>query len=738
MRIIGIKLRNGESSVIKNLHEDTWYPFGNYVEPSEQNRWKWNENEQDKGEKFLNQMYRSCLEDDTFAASMLITVNCIVGGNGSGKSTLLELMLRIINNFSYRLLDVAWKEGMEENNPQKGHELHEAGGFAARLYFEADNYLGIIDYAYGNTRIRYYSYEKEAMVMEDTLERASIGTRKLKDLLRHYFYTIVTNYSIYSFNEKDYDTKCLWNPDGIDGVDGSWIGGLLHKNDAYTSPVVLVPYRENNGSIDIENEQYLVKQRLSTLALLFASQGKSFMEDYELTRLAYRFNPNSSRHYRDKFNKWAKKLPKNDKDRMFQSFEKAWSSYIITLPNYPAMIQDVKTAILNYLCYKTLKICLLYREFGVLLGVREPIKGELEANDMEASPCYIADFRENCFEEIVKKITEEENSSHITLKIRQLLEFVRRNIYQTHARVENDGGLAGLTFKPVAEILSQNLQYLNKDKQEKKIVKRFTTYDDAFLSLPPAIFEWDVEFREKSTRKDGILLSNLSSGQKQLMQSFSYVLYHIKNLESVKDDKYTVGYHHINLVFDEAELYFHPEYQRQFICKLIRMLSWCHINGNKIRSLNMIVVTHSPFVLSDVPSCHVLYLANGYPERNDNETFAANIHELLHNQFFIKDYVGDVGRKAISDLVEDYNKVVNKEDADIQAKDLLNYPLEYYRYIANHVAEQYMRKNLLEMVDDMSQRIHPQDRLFQLERQEKLLREQLSDIERQKEQLRRR
>ena len=310
MRIIGIKLRNGESSVIKNLHEDTWYPFGNYVEPSEQNRWKWKENEQDKGEKFLNQMYRSCLEDDTFAASMLITVNCIVGGNGSGKSTLLELMLRIINNFSYRLLDVAWKEGMEENNPQKGHELHEAGGFAARLYFEADNYLGIIDYAYGNTRIRYYSYEKEAMVMEDTLERASIGTRKLKDLLRHYFYTIVTNYSIYSFNEKDYDTKCLWNPDGIDGVDGSWIGGLLHKNDAYTSPVVLVPYRENNGSIDIENEQYLVKQRLSTLALLFASQGKSFMEDYELTRLAYRFNPNSSRHYRDKFNKWAKKLLK--------------------------------------------------------------------------------------------------------------------------------------------------------------------------------------------------------------------------------------------------------------------------------------------------------------------------------------------------------------------------------------------------------------------------------------------
>lgn len=736
MRIIGIKLKEGRKSVIKNLREDFWYPLGKYVEPSEQNGWKWLDNEQYDGEKFLNQMYRSCLEDDAFAASMQITVNCIVGANGSGKSTLLELMLRIINNFSYRLLDVAWKEGMEENNPQKGHELHEAGGFAATLYFEADNYLGIIDYSYGKIKIRYFSYEKEAMVMDDTLERASIGTRKIKDLLRHYFYTIVTNYSIYSFNEKDYETKSIWNPEGEKGIDGSWIGGLLHKNDAYTSPVVLVPYRKNNGSIDVENEQILVKQRLSTLALLFASQGKSFMEDYEMTRLAYRFNTDSTRYYRSKFNELAKILLKNDKDELFLSFEKVWSDYMNTQPEYQTMFQEVKTAIINYLCYKTLKICLLYREFGVLLGVRDPIEGEIDPNGLKFSPCLIADIKEDSLEKIVKKITEEEMPSHITLKIHQLLEFVRRNIYQTHVHVENDGGLAGLTYKPVAEIVSQNIQYLNKDKQEKKKVKRFTTYDDAFLSLPPAIFEWDVEFREKETRNDGILLSHLSSGQKQLMQSFSYVLYHIKNLESVKDDKYTVGYHHINLVFDEAELYFHPEYQRQFICKLIRMLSWCHINGSKIRSLNMIVVTHSPFVLSDVPSCHVLYLANGISSNPDNETFAANIHELLHNQFFIKDYVGDVGRKAISDLVEDYNKVVRNKDTDIQTKDLLKYPLEYYVYIAGHVAEQYMQKNLLEMVAEMNVRIHPQNGLELLERKERLLRQQLSVIEREIKRLR--
>lgn len=689
------------------------------------------DNKQKEEEKFLNQMYRSCLEDDTFAASMRITVNCIVGANGSGKSTLLELMLRIINNFSYRLFDIAWKEGQEENNPQKGHELHEAAGFAATLFFEADNYLGIIDNAYGNLKIRYYSYGRKEMWMENNFKKASIGTRKLKDLLRHFFYTIVTNYSIYSFNEKDYDTKSLWNPDGEEGIDGSWISGLLHKNDAYISPVVLVPYREKNGRIDIENEQFLVKQRLSTLALLFASQGKTFMEDYELTKIAYRFNPDSGRYYGDKFSQWAQFLHKEDEKKLFKFIEQPWSDYMEGLPEYKAMNLDVKTAIINYLCYKTLKICLLYREFGVLIGIREPKEEEKEANNMDQ--WFIADIKEDSFGEIVKSIVAEDNKSHITLKIRQLLEFVRRNIYQTHIQVENDGGLAGLTYKPVSEIISQNIQYLNKGEKEK--VKRFTTYDDAFLSLPPAIFDWDVEFREKKTKKGGILLSHLSSGQKQLMQSFSYVLYHIKNLESVKDDQYTVGYHHINLVFDEAELYFHPEYQRQFICKLIRMLSWCHINGSKIRSLNMIVVTHSPFVLSDVPSCHVLYLQNGEPLNADNETFAANIHELLHNQFFIKDYVGDVGRKAISDLVEDYNKIVDNKDKNIQAKDLLKYPLEYYGYIAHHVAERYMRKNLLEMWDDMRQHVYRNDRLGMLEQQKRLLREQLFDIERQIEQL---
>lgn len=103
----------------------------------------------------------------------------------------------------------------------------------------------------------------------------------------------------------------------------------------------------------------------------------------------------------------------------------------------------------------------------------------------------------------------------------------------------------------------------------------------------------------------------MSSGEKQILQSASYILYHIKNIESIREDSYRKAYHHINLVLDEAELYFHPEMQRTMIANIIKMLSWCHINNTKIRSVNIIIVTHSPFVLSDVPKNRILYLKDG-------------------------------------------------------------------------------------------------------------------------------
>lgn len=176
-----------------------------------------------------------------------------------------------------------------------------------------------------------------------------------------------------------------------------------------------------------------------------------------------------------------------------------------------------------------------------------------------------------------------------------------------------------------------------------------------------------------------------------------FQLHHVslKNLQSVKDGEYHAKYHHVNLVFDEAELYYHPEFQRSIIRDLIRMLSWCHIDGRKIRSINMIIVTHSPFVLSDVPRRNCLFLNDGNVEHPKNETFGANIHDLLYSNFFIKDYMGSIARKAVDDIV----KLRSGKGNGSAASEVNEDDLDYFSYLASTIAEPYIRKQLMGIVE---------------------------------------
>ena len=139
MRIIGIRIFGGDSLVLKNL-KPSWYPFGEYQELQVDNNFTWQTEEGRKADKWLNRLYQS-VADDPFAGKMTLSVNCIVGANGSGKSTLLELMLRIINNVSVRLIDEQWLPKNGKNKAQMGHNMTIAVGFAAELFFEVDGVL---------------------------------------------------------------------------------------------------------------------------------------------------------------------------------------------------------------------------------------------------------------------------------------------------------------------------------------------------------------------------------------------------------------------------------------------------------------------------------------------------------------------------------------------------------------------------------------------------------------------
>lgn len=303
MHIIGIRLDGGEEAVIKNL-KPGWYPFGDYVEPKSENNFEWR-----KSGSMADDLYR--ISDDL---PKTISVSCIVGANGSGKSTLLELIFRIINNFSCRSLP--------NNGDYKGRKLVFMSGLKAQLYFETDGRVGSI--LNDDDDIRYfYGITKSGKLRED--KRSFVGR---SSVLKNFFYTICTNYSIYSLNDDDYDPMDILTGEKRN-VNGEWLYGLFHKNDGYLAPITMTPYREKGGIINVTNEKDLARQRLMTLFLLFESQNKSFINGYRPLQLEYCFNKNYIRDtLRVYKNKVGSVLNPSDVDSLIEAFSICWRKII--------------------------------------------------------------------------------------------------------------------------------------------------------------------------------------------------------------------------------------------------------------------------------------------------------------------------------------------------------------------------------------------------------------------------
>lgn len=92
------------------------------------------------------------------------------------------------------------------------------------------------------------------------------------------------------------------------------------------------------------------------------------------------------------------------------------------------------------------------------------------------------------------------------------------------------------------------------------------------------------------------------------------------------------------LFFDEADLTYHPEWQRSFVSILSAVLP--KMFGEYISDIQVILATHSPLMLSDFPDASSIYLKRGADglvrcENSGNtSTFAQNLYFILRDGFF--------------------------------------------------------------------------------------------------------
>lgn len=399
--------------------------------------------------------------------------------------------------------------------------------------------------------------------------------------------------------------------------------------------------------------------------------------------------------------------------------------------NYKSLYRNVdkivRDAIVSYLTYKTFKTCLNYRDYGETLGIRAFNDVEEKKVRAKGKSGYFLEYKEGSIEIIINHILGRDKDEHINQKIQQLLYTWSSNTYTFNLYVPEEwpGDPTklveyGWNEKPVSLLFS---------KEGNRRIP-FKTYQEAFLRMPPAIFEWDISFSKMG--KDKETLSQMSSGERQFMHSLSYIIYHINNLQSVKEDgKYRIKYHNICLIFDEAELYYHPEYQRLFISRLIKTLSWCNINSNIIRGVNILVVTHSPFVLSDVPLSNTLYLKDGMVDKDHKQTFCGNVHELLGDNFFMDYSIGEIAKENVEEIISLYNK---REEKDLQQRIrvLFQENQDKYKYVASIVADDYLRRKVTEMVNELDAKYGMNSEVASLDKQIDNLQKQLEILQTKK------
>lgn len=191
---------------------------------------------------------------------------------------------------------------------------------------------------------------------------------------------------------------------------------------------------------------------------------------------------------------------------------------------------------------------------------------------------------------------------------------------------------------------------------------------------------------------------NMSSGEIAILNMLSkikeikdYIL--SSELKVEKSNNYTrdIGYRNLMLFVDEGDLYLHPQWQKKFLKIFLKATE--RILGDI--NIHIILTTHSPFIISDIPKENVLLL-NHSAENKDyfsEGTFGANINELLANQFFIQDgLVGEFAKAKINDVV---NILLEARDDESLENIYLN--KKYYQDFIDIIAEPLIKQNVMEI-----------------------------------------
>lgn len=645
----------------KNLETGVYF-FNDFYEKPEGNEFD--------EEKNLKKNPKSFLAKNPNFFGKNINIQAIVGKNGSGKSTLMDLVYMTINNFCYM-----FTKPIERPAAKK---LYFVKGLYTVLYFSSD--LDEFQLLCKGDEICLKERKDEhwnklfPFKIGKKTKDFGFNQNKISEITQKFFYTIISNYSLQSFICTNYKRNVYSYEDGEDvGQDDlAWINGIFHKNDGYICPIVLNPYRYE-GTIDLKKEMELSKDRLASLLIYYGNKNETPFEPYRFASIKVDIREQFALEKIWNFLKDESEIEDENSvnDNTVKNFITGYSKELNSMLKELALpekgkaqkeldidvvrLNDVGKELVVYILIKILTIAKRYNSYLEYKGVAKFIAVDDEGN----LQFYIGEDVQK-WDGFLKKIRNDK--SHITKKI-------RRAVY-----------------------LLQNGEFFVGEFDKEKYARHFNSETFRGLSpaeiderLPPSIFSYEL-FMNRDGEKSAEMIpySQLSSGEIQMLQTLVGHAYHIENILSIHTSNKSLPrymrpeYKNLNLVFDEVEICFHPEYQRQFIKRLLSVLNV--IAYEEECCFNVFIITHSPFILSDIPSTNVLFLeekneANTdevlvfYPDVEE-KTFVGNIGEMFYSSFFLESTIGAFAEEKLKDLI---NKKQGGESrmSDFEANQIL-------------------------------------------------------------------